>query len=57
MKLKYEINTILKYNKVLGKTTPIYDIEAIILGNKCICIADSAKCFVFNRKISINSNN
>ena len=53
MKLKYEINTILKYNKVLGKTTPIYDIEAIILGNKCICIADSAKCFVFNRKYQL----
>ena len=48
MKLKYKINTIIKYNKL--KEPPYTNgIEAIILGNKCICICNLAKLFIFNK--------
>ena len=41
MKLKYEINTIIKYNKELEKSPYTVGIEAIILGNKCLCICNN----------------
>ena len=50
MKLNYEIKTILKYNnKELDKSGYIPEIEAIILGNKCLCICDDTKVFIFNK--------
>jgi len=50
MKLNYEIKTILKYNKKeLDKSGYIPEIEAIILGNKCLCICDDTKVFIFNK--------
>ena len=49
MKLKYKIDTILKYNNELGKSPYAYGIEAIILGNKCLCICNNKRVFVFNK--------
>jgi hypothetical protein len=49
MKLKYEINTILKYNKELEKSPYTVGIEAIILGNKCLCICNNKNVFIFNK--------
>ena len=49
MKLKYEINTILKYNKELEKSPYIVGIEAIILGNKCLCIGNNKNVYIFNK--------
>ena len=49
MKLKYRINTILKYNNELEKSPDNWGMEAIILGNKCICICNNKKLFVFNK--------
>lgn len=47
MKLKYKINTTLKYNN--EDITPPYTeaIEAIVLGNKCICICNTKQVFIF----------
>ena len=49
MKLKYEINTIIKYNKELEKSPYTEGIEAIILGNKCLCICNNKNVFIFNK--------
>jgi len=50
MKLNYEIKTILKYNnKELDKSGYIPGIEAIILANKCLCIYNDTKVFIFNK--------
>ena len=49
MKLKYRINTILKYNNELEKSPYYVGIEAIILGNKCLCISNNKNVFVFNK--------
>ena len=49
MELKYKINTILKYNNEIKESPQIYCIDAIILGNKCLCIANSKNVFIFNK--------
>ena len=48
MKLKYKINTIIKYNKEFEKYNN-YENEVVILGNKCICICNFKNCFIFNQ--------
>ena len=49
MKLKYKINTILKYNNEHEKSPDNWGMEAIILGNKFICICNNKRLFVFNK--------
>ena len=49
MKLKYKINTILKYNNELKESPNIDYIESILLGNKCLCITNSKNVFIFNK--------
>lgn len=49
MKLKYKINTIVKYNDKFKPSYCKYDIEVIVLGNKCICIYNSKNIFIFNK--------
>ena len=49
MKLNYEVNTILKYNKKPSKSEYNYGLKAIILGNKCLCIYNNRTVFVFNK--------
>ena len=49
MKLKYNINSILKYNNDVKKSPYTSGIEAIILGNKCLCICNFSQVFIFNK--------
>ena len=55
MKLKYQINSILRYNldKKNAYTKENYAIEAIILGNKCICISDLKNIYIFDKNYKL----
>ena len=49
MKLKYKINTIINFNDKLRPSLCRYDIDAIVLENKCICIYNSKNILIFNK--------
>ena len=55
MKLKYQINSIIKINldKQNAYTSENFAIEAIFLGNKCICISDLNNIYIFNKKYKL----
>jgi hypothetical protein len=49
MKLKYKINTIINFNDKLKSSHCRYDIDAIVLENKCTCIYNSKNILIFNK--------
>ena len=49
MKLKYNINTIINFADKLKTSNCDYNIEAIILENKCLCIYNHKNIFIFNK--------